>query len=393
MTARHRIMVILGTRPEAVKLAPVIRALEAEPSFAVSVLATAQHREMLDQVLAIFGIAAEHDLNLMVANQTLAGLTSACLTGVEAILRQERPDLVLVQGDTTTVLASALATHYARIPLGHVEAGLRTADKFAPFPEEMNRRVATVLADLHFAPTSWAQGNLLAEGVRPETVFVTGNTVVDALEIVSRLPGGQEGTRRAVEAFLATRERFILVTAHRRESFGEGMVEICRAIKQIASAADGVGVVYPVHPNPNVSGPVRELLGCEAGVLLTDPLEYPAFVGLMKRCWLLLTDSGGVQEEGPTFGKPVLIMRDKTERPEGVAAGVARLVGTSSREIVAQVTRLLRCEADYAAMSRGGNPFGDGRAAARIVRVLRNHFEGRPLAEGVEAFGGPASAR
>lgn len=371
---RKKIAVILGTRPEAIKLAPVIDTFVRDDRFQVIVISTAQHRQMLDQVLQLFRIIPQYDLNIMTNNQSISDVTTACLNGVGAILAAERPDMAIVQGDTTTVFASALASFYQRIPVGHVEAGLRTADKFSPFPEEVNRRLASVLTDIHFAPTEWARDNLLKEGVPAERIVVTGNTVVDALfEVASRDVDCFAAVPGLVE-FLDRVGRFVLVTAHRRESFGEPFRGMCRAMKEIVAGNQGLGIIYPVHPNPNVRNIVREILQDDPHVLLLDPLDYITFVHLMKRACLILTDSGGVQEEAPSLGKPVLIMREKTERQEGVTAGVTRLVGTTREGIVSAVNLLLRSDYEYRRMATGRNPFGDGMAAERIVKRVAQYF-------------------
>lgn len=369
-----KIMVILGTRPEAVKLAPVISALQKDSRFLTRVLSTAQHRQMLDQVLELFCIVPDYDLNIMTANQSIADVTVACLQGVGQILAEEKPDFVIVQGDTTTVFASALACFYQRIPVGHVEAGLRTSDIYSPYPEEANRRLASVLASVHFAPTTWAAGNLKQEGIKADRIHVTGNTVVDALLSVADLPFDLSESHPNISNFLNSIDRLVLVTAHRRESFGDPFREMCEAMRDITRTYDDVGIIYPVHPNPNVLKTVHEILGDEPKILLVDPLDYVTFIHLMKRSFLLLTDSGGVQEEAPSFGKPVLIMRDKTERQEGVKAGVTRLVGTSRQGIVQAVSQLLDNSNDYETMSSGGNPFGDGKASERIVSSISEYL-------------------
>lgn len=369
-----KIMVILGTRPEAVKLAPVIAMLRSNGRFQTIVLSTAQHRQMLDQVLDLFSIVPDYDLNIMTANQTIADVTVACLQGVGQILAKEKPDLVLVQGDTTTVFASALACFYQKIPVGHVEAGLRTSDLFSPYPEEANRRLASVLTNLHFAPTIWAAENLKREGISADKIHVTGNTVVDALINVADRPFDLSVCHPSISDFLDGIGRLVLVTAHRRESFGTPFREMCEAMKEITRTYDDVGIIYPVHPNPNVLNTVHEILGSEPRILLVEPLDYVTFIHLMKRAYLLLTDSGGIQEEAPSLGKPVLIMREKTERQEGVEAGVTKLVGTSRQGIVNAVTQLLDNENDYKAMSNGINPFGDGRASERIDSIISDYF-------------------
>jgi UDP-N-acetylglucosamine 2-epimerase (non-hydrolysing) len=358
------VLCVVGTRPEAVKMAPVILALRREPWARVRVLATAQHRHMLDQVLGLFEIAPDVDLDLMRPDQHLAALTARMIAALDESLGREQPDVVLAQGDTTTVLATGLACFYRRIPFGHVEAGLRTGDLANPFPEEMNRAVASRLARFHFAPTAAARSNLLREGIPDAAIHVTGNTVIDALlEVAERdVPIGPA---------LDAAKRLILVTAHRRESFGAPLREAFGALRTLADRNPDVQVLYPVHLNPNVSGPAREILGGHPRIVLCGPLEYAPFVSAMKRSFLILTDSGGVQEEAPALGKPVLVLRDETERPEAVAEGVVALVGTSEERILDAAQRLLDDPRAYAAMARGVSPYGDGRAAGRIVAVLR----------------------
>jgi len=365
--SRSRIMVVFGTRPEVVKMAPVVRELRARPDRAETIVcATGQHRQMLDQVLRAFGISPDLDLGLMQPDQTLAGLTAASMRGLDGALAEREPDAVLVQGDTTTAMVAALAAFYRRIPVGHVEAGLRTRDRYRPFPEEINRRVISCLASWNFAPTKTAVRALLAEGVSPATIHLTGNTVIDALlDILSR-------PERPGEAppFPSSGMRLVLVTAHRRESFGKPFEDLCAALRDVAAGTPDVEVVYPVHLNPNVQTPVRRILGSSPRVHLIEPLGYVAFARLMKRATLILTDSGGIQEEAPALGVPVLVMREETERPEAVEAGVARLVGTDTARITSEARRLLGNEQARGAMSRGASPFGDGHAAERIVRVL-----------------------
>ena len=370
MTAQRKILAIFGTRPEVIKMGPVLTALRNDSAFDVVTLATAQHREMLDDMLRVFGIVPDHDLDVMTADQRVVDVTAKCLVGIDAVLRQEAPDLALVQGDTTTVLAAALACHYNRIPVGHVEAGLRTADKYAPFPEEMNRRVAGALADLHFAPTAQARDNLRREGVPEATIHVTGNTVVDAvLRIAATTVDPADKQLDHILRFTASIGRLLLVTAHRRESFGAPLRAVCQALAAILEAHPDTGIVFPVHPNPNVRGPVYEILGERQRVLLVPPLDYVQFVHVMQRAVLILTDSGGVQEEAPSLGKPVLVLRDKTERPEGVEAGVAHLVGTDPERIRATADRLLAAPREVEV--RRDNPYGDGHAADRIVQAIR----------------------
>ena len=370
-----KILSIFGTRPEAIKMAPVVRAVAAAPGLHGVVCVTGQHREMLDQVMTLFDLRADHDLDIMTPGQDLTRLTARMLTGLEPVLRAERPDVVLVHGDTTTAFVGALAAFYAGVPVGHVEAGLRTHDLSRPYPEEANRQLTGRLARHHFAPTASARDNLLREGVPEGRIHVTGNTVIDALTLArTRLPGDEAGMRRllgaALSAFLDRPGRLILVTGHRRENFGAGFQEICDALARLAADYPGDNILYPVHANPQVHGPVHERLGGLPNLLLTEPVDYLAFVALLDRCTLVLTDSGGIQEEAPSFGKPVLVMRAVTERPEAVEAGTVRLVGASRAGIVAAVGELLEDPAAHAAMSRAHNPYGDGRAAARIADIL-----------------------
>jgi UDP-N-acetylglucosamine 2-epimerase (non-hydrolysing) len=366
---KRRVMFCFGTRPEAIKLAPVIQELARHPKeFEPVVLVTAQHRHMLDQVLRVFELRPDYDLNVMRPGQSLADVTTGVLRGVERVLRRVRPQVVIVQGDTTSAFSAALAAFYQQVPVGHVEAGLRTNDKYSPYPEEMNRRLVSSLADLHFAPTRGAKENLLREGVPRSRVRVPGNTVVDALK--ATLKSKSKWHLPVLDAIVPQR-RVILVTAHRRESFGRGVGGICRALRMIVERNPDVEVIYPVHLNPNVRKPVRVLLGSTPRVHLIEPLEYVPFVRLMERSYLILTDSGGIQEEAPAMGKPVLVMRDVTERPEAVEAGTAKLVGTDPDVIVLATERLLRSTAAYREMARARNPFGDGRASIRIAAVLR----------------------
>ncbi|OQX64370.1 MAG: UDP-N-acetylglucosamine 2-epimerase (non-hydrolyzing) [Anaerolineaceae bacterium 4572_5.1] len=361
-----KILSIFGTRPEAIKMAPVVRQLAQTPGIDARVCVTAQHREMLDQVLALFDIQPDIDLNLMRPNQSLAELTAAVFTHLDPVLADIQPDWILVQGDTTTVMAAALNAYYRRIRVGHVEAGLRTHDKWQPFPEEINRRVAGVTADLHFAPTKWSRQNLLKEGVPDEQIHVTGNPVIDALHFVAGQP-----VPKTVASLMSTfgERRLVLVTAHRRENFGQPIGNICNALKALAARGD-VEIVYPVHLNPHVQEPVQRLLGDVPHITLLPPLEYLPLVHLMKNASVILTDSGGVQEEAPAFGVPALVLRDVTERPEGVQAGTLKLVGTDTKKIVSEANYLLNDPQAHAAMAHAVNPFGDGKAAERIVRAL-----------------------
>lgn len=364
-------------------MAPLVKALQATPGLVTHVCVTGQHRQMLDQVLSLFGIVPDMDLNIMRPGQDLTDITAAILTALRDVLADGGYDRLLVHGDTTTTMAASLAAFYARVPVGHVEAGLRTGNIFAPWPEEMNRRLVGRIADLHFAPTQTARDALLAEGVAAAAIHVTGNTVIDALhDVVARLQG-DGGLRQSIAArfpFLDpdpdTARRMILVTGHRRENFGAGFEQICLALRRISEARD-VQVVYPVHLNPNVQEPVRRLLGDASGVHLIAPQDYLPFVWLMSRAHLIITDSGGVQEEAPSRGKPVLVMRDTTERPEALAAGTVRLVGTDAARIEAETLRLLDDAAAYDGMARAMNPYGDGHAARRIAAVLA----GKPLHE------------
>ena len=354
-------------------MAPVIQALRQVKGIETRVCVTAQHRQMLDQVLHLFDIRPDHDLNLMQPGQDLTDLTANVLQGLRPVLAMEQPDLVLVHGDTTTTLAAALAAYYQRIPVGHVEAGLRTGNIYAPWPEEMNRRIAGAITTVHFAPTARARDNLLREGVGEEQIHVTGNTVIDALfNVVEKARANPD--LQGHFPFLNPARRTLVVTGHRRESFGDGFQRICRALGRLAERSD-VQIVYPVHLNPNVLGPVRDALGSRDNVHLIEPLDYLPFVALLDRADLIITDSGGVQEEAPSLGKPVLVIRETTERPEAVEAGTVRLVGTDEERIVGEATRLLDDPQAYAAMSRAHNPYGDGQAASRIVKVIQQHFE------------------
>ena len=356
-----RVMLVFGTRPEAVKMAPLIQVLDAHPRLQPLVCLTAQHRSMLDQVMAFFGIQADIDLDLMRPGQTLTELAGSILLHLGPVLQREQPDALLVQGDTTSTLCGALAGFYAQVPVGHVEAGLRTGDLSAPFPEEMNRILTTRMGTWHFAPTPLNRDNLLREGIAAESIHITGNTVIDAL-LWTRARVVQQAPEEDVQPF-------VLITGHRRESFGQGFESICRAIADLAKAHPELDFVYPVHLNPNVQEPVRRLLGGRANVRLIEPLAYAEFVGMMDRAFFILTDSGGVQEEAPSLGKPVLVMRDTTERSEALQGGV-RLVGTSVERIVQESERLIRDPAHYRRMAEALNPYGDGQAAQRIVDIL-----------------------
>lgn len=362
------VLSVIGTRPEAIKMAPVVTELARRGARVRSVVClTGQHREMLDQALAVFAVRADEDLAVMEDDQTLAGLTARLVTGLDGVMEKVKPDWVLAQGDTTTVMAAALVAYYHGVSFGHVEAGLRTGDKRRPFPEEMNRKVADDVADAHFAPTAAARAALRREGVAERTIHVTGNTAIDALLDAARRPYDWGA---GPLAGVPLDRRLVLVTAHRRESFGAPLVAICEAVADLARADAGVHVVYPVHLNPHVASTATRVLGGLPNVTLTAPLDYLGLVHLMRRSTLILTDSGGIQEEAPTFGVPVLVLREATERPEGVAAGVARVVGTGRAAIVAAARRLLDDPAERAAMARAASPYGDGHAARRIVAIL-----------------------
>ena len=365
-----RVLCVIGTRPEAIKTAPVVSELRKYPGrVEVKVCVTGQHREMLDQMLSLFGIRPDYDLDVMQDGQSLADVTARVLTGLEPVVAKEKPDWMLVQGDTTTTVIAALVAFYNRVRVGHVEAGLRTGNKLQPFPEEMNRAIVDRLADLHFVPTETARQNLLREGIDQASIRVTGNTAVDALHWVSALPSPPDVTAWVP----ATSARIVLVTIHRRENFGPPMESICGALRELAERyGDRLRIVYPLHLNPNVQVPARRLLEGIANVSLLPPLDYLSMVHLMKRSYLMLTDSGGIQEEAPALGKPVLVLREVTERPEGVASGVAKVVGTDRERIVAETVRLLEDPVLHERMARAVNPYGDGHAAERIVEALLN---------------------
>lgn len=376
---KKKVLVVFGTRPEAIKMAPVVRALASHDAFETKVCVTAQHRSMLDQVLSLFEIVPDFDLNLMSTSQTLEGISARILESLSAVLDSERPDLVLVHGDTTTTSMASLACFYKRIPVAHVEAGLRTGNLYSPWPEELNRRLTGLVAHLHFAPTESSRVNLLAENVDPITVDVTGNTVIDALLQVSGRLTQDDALRAPLNerfAFLAPNRKVVLVTGHRRENFGDGMREICDALLKLSKRHD-VQIVYAVHLNPNVKGPVETTLGDQPNIHLIPPQDYLSFVYLMTRSYVILTDSGGIQEEAPSLGKPVLVMRDTTERPEAVDAGTARLVGAVAVNIVAGIEELLDDSAAYIAMSNRANPYGNGTASARIAERVAAFLESR----------------
>lgn len=367
-----KILIVFGTRPEAIKMAPVVRALANAEGIEAKVCVTAQHRQMLDQVLDLFKIKPDFDLDLMKPGQDLTDITINVLLGIRMVLRQWRPDWVLVHGDTTTTLATSLAAYYEKIPVGHVEAGLRTGNIYSPWPEEMNRRIAGAISATHFSPTEAAKANLIIEGVEERNVTVTGNTVIDALLDITQRVRTDETLRSELARrfhFLDQSKKLILVTGHRRENFGDGFLNICAALAEISNR-DDVQIVYPVHLNPNVQEPVNRLLGSIPRIHLIEPLDYLPFVFIMDRSYLILTDSGGIQEEAPSLGKPVLVMRDTTERPEAVKAGTVKLVGTNKQSIIAETIRLLDDEVDYQRMSHSHNPYGDGKAATRIANFL-----------------------
>ena len=373
-----KVMIVFGTRPEAIKMAPLVHACKATPEFDTIVCVTGQHRQMLDQVLEIFDIHPDIDLDLMKAGQDLFDVTSSVLLGMRDVLKTHKPDIVCVHGDTTTAYATATAAFYLGIPVAHIEAGLRTHDVQSPFPEEFNRQVIGKVATFHFAPTESTRENLLREGVPAERIFVTGNTVIDALFwVIARLETKDALQRPSINRLLAEQlhfdlssNRVVLITGHRRENFGQGFLSICEAIKQLAIAFPSVQFVYPVHLNPNVQAPVKDLISGHQNIHLIEPLEYEAFVYLLKHAYIVLTDSGGIQEEAPSLGKPVLVMREVTERPEAVTAGTVKLVGANTENIVKGIAKLLRDENAYQAMALAHNPYGDGKAVSRIVDAI-----------------------
>ena len=369
---KRRILVVFGTRPEAIKMAPVVKACKARPELDVKVCVTAQHRQMLDQVMDIFGLTADFDLNVMAPNQTLADVTCKVLKGMEGVFAEWKPDMILVQGDTTTVMAAALAAFYHKIAIGHVEAGLRTGNLYSPWPEEANRLIAGCLANQHYAPTPRSRDNLLKENKDPATVFVTGNTVIDALHEAVKIMDGDAALKARLATqfpFLDPAKRLVLVTGHRRENFGDGFIHICNAIRRVAERPD-VQVVYPMHMNPNVRKPVNEILGGLVNVHLIEPLDYLSFLYMMRHSYLIMTDSGGVQEEAPSLGKPVIVMRDTTERPEAVDAGTVILAGTETDAMASAAERLLDERDFYDKMARAVNPYGDGLASRRIAELV-----------------------
>lgn len=376
--SKLKVFCIIGTRPEAIKMAPLVKTLQGTADLEAVLCLTAQHREMLDQVLALFKLEAQYDLNIMEAGQSLTQITARCLNGLEKILQQEKPQLVLVQGDTTTTLAGSLAAFYQKIPLGHVEAGLRTGDKYAPYPEEINRRINSVIAELHFAPTELSRDNLLREGYPPEKIFVTGNTVIDALKTTVR--PGFAFTDPALKDLDFRSHRVLLVEAHRRENLGGPLEEICRALLDLLQAFPDTLIVFPVHKNPVVRQTVNNYLHGHPRVLLLEPLDPFSFHNLISRCHLILTDSGGIQEEAPALGKPVLVLRNVTERPEALQAGTAMLAGTKRDTVFARASLLLTDGATYDLMARAVNPYGDGQASRRITEAVLYHFDRRKAA-------------
>lgn len=364
-----KVLVVCGTRPEAIKLAPVLKALESESRVEVKFCVTAQHREMLDQVLNIFNIQPYYDLNIMKEGQDLTDVTVACLTGLRDVIQDFQPDRVIVHGDTTTTISASLAAFYQQIPVSHVEAGLRTGNMYSPWPEEANRALTSVIADRHYAPTKLARENLIAEGIKPETILVTGNTVIDALNlIVSELNSDVNLRNKLTHDFkyLDTSKKIILVTGHRRENLGDGIYSICKALKELA-LKENIQVVFPVHLNPKVATVVYKILGDLPNIYLISPLDYVSFVYILSNCDIVITDSGGIQEEAPTLGKPVLVTRETTERPEAVEAQTVKIVGSNVTNIITEATRLLNDDAVYTAMSRAHNPYGDGTACIKII--------------------------
>ncbi|NLT94364.1 MAG: UDP-N-acetylglucosamine 2-epimerase (non-hydrolyzing) [Clostridia bacterium] len=370
---RKKIMSIFGTRPEAIKMAPLIKALEKEKDFQSIVVVSAQHREMLDQVLDLFQIKPQYDLNIMQAGQTLSDITCRVLKGLEPVLEKEKPDMILVHGDTTTTFAAALAAFYHKIPVGHVEAGLRSGNMYSPFPEEINRKLTAGLTTLHFAPTPTAKENLIGEGVREEQIFVTGNTVIDAL--LATVKPDYKFNHSELQAIDFANKRVILVTAHRRENLGEPMKNIFQALVQLHEEFNDIEIIFPVHKNPAVRNLAFEILGDYKRIHLIEPLDYEPFANLLAKCYFILTDSGGLQEEAPALGKPVLVLRENTERPEAVAAGTVALVGTQKQKIFYHSYNLLVNLEIYAKMERAVNPYGDGKSCSRIIEALKFYFK------------------
>ncbi len=372
MLIMYKILLVFGTRPEAIKMAPLVKALQEVPDFMIQVCVTAQHRQMLDQVLDLFEIQPDFDLDIMQSNQSLYDITATVLLKLKSVLEQCQPNLVLVHGDTTTTLTASLAAFYQRIPVGHVEAGLRTHNLYSPYPEELNRQVTSKIARYHFAPTTSSQQNLLQENIPNECIVVTGNTVIDALHwVLARINEQRRHQLDAIFDLDLEKNKIILVTGHRRENFGSGFENICQALKQIAEQQPTVHIIYPVHLNPNVREPVQRILKGLANIHLIEPLDYEPFVYLMSHAYLVLTDSGGIQEEAPSLGKPVLVMRETTERPEAVDAGTVKLVGTAREMIIREVLHLLDNNQAYTRMAKAHNPYGDGKACARIIKFIK----------------------
>lgn len=372
-----RLLLVFGTRPEAIKMASIVEMLKKDPRFEYKVCVTGQHKEMLGQVLKLFDIKPDYDLGIMRPGQTLISITTSILEGLNTIISEVKPDVMLVHGDTTTTLAATLAGYYHQIKVGHVEAGLRTGNIYSPWPEEGNRKIAGALANVHFAPTEASKNNLLNEGVNQNSIFVTGNTVVDSLLMAKKILDENEKLKKDIEQrfnFLANHKKMILITGHRRESFGKGFEEICHSIKELSQKFPSVDFVYPVHLNPNVMEPVHRILDNVPNIHLIPPQDYMPFVYLMSKSYLILTDSGGIQEEAPSMGKPVLVMRETTERPEAVIAGTVILVGSSKEKIISNVTRLLDDLDIYNTMARAHNPYGDGRAAQKILDILDQYI-------------------
>jgi UDP-N-acetylglucosamine 2-epimerase (non-hydrolysing) len=371
---KKKILSVFGTRPEAIKMAPLVKELARKGDiFDSRVCVTAQHRQMLDQVLELFNIKPDYDLDIMKPGQNLTDITCNVLQGIEGVLEEFKPDVVLVHGDTTTTMAASLAAYYQKIAVGHVEAGLRTGNIYSPWPEEMNRRLVGAITSYHFAPTDRACKNLLMEGVNRESIIITGNTVIDALHTVVQKVQSDKGVQAEMAkrfSFISNEKRLVLVTGHRRENFGAGFEQICLALRELANIHDDIEVIYPVHLNPNVQEPVKRILGSMSSIHLIEPVDYLPFIYLMNRAYMIITDSGGVQEEAPSLGKPVLVMRNTTERPEAVDAGTVVLVGSDRQRIVLEASRLLNDVAAYRSMSRAHNPYGDGKAAERIVEYL-----------------------
>jgi UDP-N-acetylglucosamine 2-epimerase (non-hydrolysing) len=374
-----KVMLIFGTRPEAIKLCPLVKELKKQKDkFETIVCVTAQHREMLDQVLDVFDVKPDYDLNIMKNDQTLFDITCRCLTEIGDVIKKEKPDIVVVQGDTTTTFVTSLAAYYNKVKVGHVEAGLRTGNKYSPFPEEINRRITSVIADLHFAPTQKSKNNLLSEGVREEDIVVTGNTVIDALLWVRRKIQNERKEYKELDSIDFT-QKIILVTGHRRENFGQDLINICEALKKIAAKYSDIEIVYPVHLNPNVSKPVYNLLSGIDNINLLKPLDYEPFVYLMVKSHLIISDSGGIQEEAPSLGKPVLVTRNTTERPEAVETGAVKLVGTDRNKIIKETEKLLNDPQYYHSMALLQNPYGDGHACERIINTLSKYLIEAPI--------------